>query len=110
MCSRRLPPSRQEPGTCSGGTRYAGMVPRGRVELPTPAFSGPRSTGELPRHRNSKQFYGKGNSRKREKPKGENPKRGAEVLQRLSLHFRSIAPQADCCHSTEQAGNSWVKD
>jgi hypothetical protein len=28
-----------------------GMVPGGRVELPTPAFSGPRSTGELPRHR-----------------------------------------------------------
>jgi hypothetical protein len=26
------------------------MVPGGRVELPTPAFSGPRSTGELPRH------------------------------------------------------------
>jgi hypothetical protein len=25
------------------------MVPGGRVELPTPAFSGPRSTGELPR-------------------------------------------------------------
>ena len=27
------------------------MVPGGRVELPTPAFSGPRSTGELPRHK-----------------------------------------------------------
>src|SRR5579862_2859110 len=27
------------------------VVPGGRVELPTPAFSGPRSTGELPRHR-----------------------------------------------------------
>src|SRR5712692_8980047 len=27
------------------------MVPGGRIELPTPAFSGPRSTGELPRHR-----------------------------------------------------------
>ena len=26
------------------------MVPGGRVELPTPAFSGPRSTDELPRH------------------------------------------------------------
>jgi hypothetical protein len=25
------------------------VVPGGRVELPTPAFSGPRSTGELPR-------------------------------------------------------------
>ena len=35
------------------------MVPRGRIELPTPAFSGPRSTGELPRHRNNKRFYGK---------------------------------------------------
>src|ERR1700680_247652 len=27
------------------------MVPGGRVELPTRAFAGPRSTGELPRHR-----------------------------------------------------------
>src|ERR1700722_15485153 len=35
------------------------MVPRGRVELPTPAFSGPRSTGELPRHRHNLRFYGK---------------------------------------------------
>src|ERR1017187_2504654 len=34
------------------------MVPRGRVELPTPAFSGPRSTGELPRHR-EQTFYAK---------------------------------------------------
>jgi hypothetical protein len=31
-------------------------VPGGRVELPTPAFSGPRSTGELPRHRGSKRL------------------------------------------------------
>ena len=30
------------------------MVPGGRVELPTPAFSGPRSTGELPRHRGNR--------------------------------------------------------
>src|ERR1700756_3353953 len=35
-------------------------VPGGRVELPTPAFSGPRSTGELPRHRGSQRFYGCG--------------------------------------------------
>jgi hypothetical protein len=42
------------------------MVPRGRVELPTPAFSGPRSTGELPRHRYSKRFYGKGATLERE--------------------------------------------
>src|SRR6185437_8328129 len=41
--------SLREAGICS--ERYAGVVPRGRVELPTPAFSGPRSTGELPRHR-----------------------------------------------------------
>ena len=34
------------------------MVPRGRIELPTPAFSGPRSTGELPRHRHKQRFYG----------------------------------------------------
>jgi len=36
------------------------MVPGGRVGLPTPAFSGPRSTGELPRHRGSQRFYGCG--------------------------------------------------
>src|SRR5271170_635182 len=47
----------REVGTCLG--QYAGMVPRGRVELPTPAFSGPRSTGELPRHRYNQRFYGK---------------------------------------------------
>src|SRR5579863_8635199 len=35
------------------------MVPGGRVELPTPAFSGPRSTGELPRHRGKPIFYSK---------------------------------------------------
>ena len=35
------------------------MVAGGRVELPTPAFSGPRSTGELPRHRGSQRFYGR---------------------------------------------------
>jgi hypothetical protein len=34
------------------------MVPRARIELATPAFSGPRSTSELPRHRYSVQFYG----------------------------------------------------
>jgi hypothetical protein len=34
------------------------MVPGGRVELPTPAFSGPRSTGELPRHGAVRYFTG----------------------------------------------------
>jgi hypothetical protein len=47
------------------------MVPRGRVELPTPAFSGPRSTGELPRHRNNQRFYGKAAGVGRGKPKLE---------------------------------------
>ena len=42
------------------------MVPRGRVELPTPAFSGPRSTDELPRHRNNPRFYGKAAAGERE--------------------------------------------
>jgi site-specific DNA recombinase len=32
------------------GPAAAMVVPGGRVELPTPAFSGRRSTGELPRH------------------------------------------------------------
>ena len=40
------------------GERHAGNVPGGRVELPTPAFSGPRSTGELPRHRGVKDSTG----------------------------------------------------
>jgi hypothetical protein len=35
------------------------VVAGGRVELPTPAFSGPRSTGELPRHGGSQRFYGR---------------------------------------------------
>src|SRR5271170_3575042 len=47
------------------------MVPRGRVELPTPAFSGPRSTGELPRHRHNKRFYGKAAATEREKRRSQ---------------------------------------
>src|SRR6266404_1063525 len=46
-------------GFVSALVTRAKMVPGGRVELPTPAFSGPRSTGELPRHRGSKRFYGR---------------------------------------------------
>jgi hypothetical protein len=42
------------------------MVPRGRIELPTPAFSGPRSTDELPRHGDNQRFYGKDAGVKRE--------------------------------------------
>jgi hypothetical protein len=34
-------------GTCSADVR---VVPGARIELATPAFSGRRSTGELPRH------------------------------------------------------------
>src|SRR5437870_13908017 len=37
-----------------------GVVPGGRIELPMPAFSGPRSTGELPRHRHKRRFHGAG--------------------------------------------------
>ncbi len=33
------------------------MVPGGRIELPTPAFSGLRSTNELPRHSEEQTFY-----------------------------------------------------
>src|SRR6266700_1015506 len=39
------------------------VVPGGRVELPTPAFSGPRSTGELPRHRWNQRIVRAGKSR-----------------------------------------------
>jgi hypothetical protein len=44
----------------TGMYKAARMVPRGRIELPTPAFSGPRSTDELPRHGDNQRFYGKG--------------------------------------------------
>src|SRR5580704_4158248 len=47
------------------------MVPGGRVELPTPAFSGPRSTGELPRHRGEQTFYAKRSLGKRERGRKE---------------------------------------
>src|SRR6202050_4233833 len=43
-----------------------GDVPRARIGLATPAFSGPRSTNELPRHGNDLRFYGKGTTLKRE--------------------------------------------
>ena len=33
------------------------MVPRVRIELTTPAFSGPRSTTELPRHHFFKYYH-----------------------------------------------------
>jgi site-specific DNA recombinase len=36
-----------------GSNCAEGNVPRARIELATPAFSGPRSTSELPRHRYS---------------------------------------------------------
>src|SRR5271168_3139796 len=66
--------------------RYSGgaveVVPRGRVELPTPAFSGPRSTGELPRHFGIKGFYGKQREQKR-----ENGASGEKGRSRGILHF-----------------------
>src|SRR5205807_10654260 len=58
----RLEPSRgSRRRTPLGSNRPSsspGVVPGGRIELPTPAFSGPRSTGELPRHRHKRRFYG----------------------------------------------------
>lgn len=42
------------------------VVPRARIGLATPAFSGPRSTNELPRHGSSLRFYGKVAALKRE--------------------------------------------
>ena len=41
-------------------------MPRARIGLATPAFSGPRSTNELPRHGNDLRFYGKAATLKRE--------------------------------------------
>ena len=49
------------------------MVPRGRIELPTPAFSGPRSTGELPRHGTSHRFYGKSRGCAKRKRRSREP-------------------------------------
>src|SRR6266436_9569609 len=43
-----------EPGICSA--LAARMVPGARIELATPAFSGRRSTNELPRHIRTFQF------------------------------------------------------
>ena len=42
------------------------VVPRARIGLATPAFSGPRSTNELPRHGSNLRFYGKDVALKRE--------------------------------------------
>jgi hypothetical protein len=61
--------SYQGRGKCLQAIR---VVPRGRVELPTPAFSGPRSTGELPRHRYNVRFYGKRNYAQSEKQRSRN--------------------------------------
>ena len=41
-------------------------MPRARIGLATPAFSGPRSTNELPRHGSNLRFYGKEVALKRE--------------------------------------------
>src|ERR1700722_510662 len=46
--------------------RIRWMVPRARIGLATPAFSGPRSTNELPRHGSNLRFYGKEVALKRE--------------------------------------------
>ena len=53
-------------------------MPRGRIELPTPAFSGPRSTDELPRHGDNQRFYGKAVEVKRENA-------GTKSIRRLGL-------------------------
>jgi hypothetical protein len=56
---RSMPNSRQE--DCGKE-----VVPRARIGLATPAFSGPRSTNELPRHGSNLRFYGKDVALKRE--------------------------------------------
>src|ERR1700683_2090206 len=50
----------------SGNCQAIRMVPRARIGLATPAFLGPRSTNELPRHGSSLRFYGKVAALKRE--------------------------------------------
>jgi hypothetical protein len=79
------------------------MVPRARIGLATPAFSGPRSTGELPRHRCVKRFYGKfggvtnENGVRRKTILGAFvaavPQGGADI-DRLALLVRTIIPIA----------------
>ena len=60
--------------------KAARMVPRGRIELPTPAFSGPRSTDELPRHGDNQRFYGKGARVGRKNARGLNDDARVEAL------------------------------
>ena len=84
------------------------MVPRGRVELPTPAFSGPRSTGELPRHRNNQRFYGKllraqrenearEAARKRRAAKGHATRRKANKSALSKTIWRPLEPGPMAC-------------
>src|ERR1700683_2518203 len=77
------------------------MVPRGRVELPTPAFSGPRSTGELPRHRHNKRFYGKGGALGREKrlKRSGIKTKTKRNWQRDTEHHLTSSDEPDICSS-----------
>ena len=63
--NKRLLDRRQARFSTNAG-RIRWVVPRARIGLATPAFSGPRSTNELPRHGNNLRFYGKEVALKRE--------------------------------------------
>ena len=71
------------------------MVPGGRVELPTPAFSGPRSTGELPRHKGRQKILRAQEVRSKGKK--------MEVL-KISRHSRDRILCADLNVGAEESG------
>jgi hypothetical protein len=63
------------------------MVPRGKIELPTPAFSGPRSTGELPRHRYNQRFYGISGTQESKNVRRKSAQKYTEGTGPLDRHF-----------------------
>jgi hypothetical protein len=69
------------------------MVPRARIGLATPAFSGPRSTGELPRHRWVEQFYGN----------------SCGVTNENTLHRNLISLRSRAC-SPRMRKNAWIPE
>ena len=69
------------------------MVPGGRIELPTPAFSGLRSTNELPRHGANKHYPGERLARQRESRKmRKNPARGLWDRHSCLSPMHSVSP------------------
>ena len=69
------------------------VVPGGRVELPTPAFSGPRSTGELPRHRSREKIVRAGKTRSKRSEVGVLACFRSEDLSKLGPRLVVLRPR-----------------